>query len=257
MLRFAAIFFVGILISFGPMLPSFGEYGEQSLPDWVLRLHEFWLNEQISDIEFSNAIEYLQDEEIIQMRMQNEYDTITNFLISVSLAENKSTKFSDCSDGWYITGYFTPIESDYTGDVTEIEFDDEKKYYRSDFLATVKTEGWGRTLSGEYLGWYNNSFHLEDTHLDFFGNKLTVQSIAVDPYRILDHTKLLIPTLPTPWDKLIFTALDRGPSIQGKHIDVFTGEGIQAELETERITGEDNKVCKQAGPSWLDILFGK
>ncbi len=39
--------------------------------------------------------------------------------------------------------------------------------------------------------------------------------------------------------------LDEGPAIIGKHIDVFTGEGIDAENETFRNTGYNNQVCTQ------------
>ncbi len=44
---------------------------------------------------------------------------------------------------------------------------------------------------------------------------------------------------------MVFAGLDEGPSINGKHIDVFTGEGINAENETFRITSSNNKVCMQ------------
>ncbi len=44
---------------------------------------------------------------------------------------------------------------------------------------------------------------------------------------------------------MVFSGLDEGPSINGKHIDVFTGEGIDAENETFRITGSNNTVCMQ------------
>ncbi len=42
---------------------------------------------------------------------------------------------------------------------------------------------------------------------------------------------------------MVFSALDEGPSIIGKDIDVYTGEGIEGENETFRITGSNNDVC--------------
>ena len=155
--------------------------------------------------------------------------------------------FSTCSKDWYITGYYTPVESEYSGDFTTVLVGGVERQYRSDFLADVTIEGWGRTLSGDYLGWYQYSYHLSNYPLDAKGNKLVVGSVAVDPQKInlygRDVHKLIIPTLQSPWNEIIFNAVDVGPSIIGKHIDVFTGEGKQAEEETFRITRNGNTVC--------------
>ncbi len=151
--------------------------------------------------------------------------------------------FSDCSSDWYITGYFTPAESDYFGDFQKITFGDEIMQFRSDFLSVVKTEGWGKTISGEYVGWYDDSFHISDMALDSHGEPLLVQLVAVDPEIIKQKTYLIIPNLPSPWNEMIFQSSDVGPSITGKHIDVYVGEGKQAELETFRITSTENDVC--------------
>jgi len=78
------------------------------------------------------------------------------------------------------------------------------------------------------------------------GDKLLAKSVAVDSEIINQKTKLTIQTLPSPWSEMVFTASDVGPSIKGKHIDVYTGEGKQAELETFRITGTENDVCTEA-----------
>jgi len=236
-----------ILAQFTHVQPFFEVFAEDTfLPDWVFKLSKFWQSGDISNREFGNAVEYLQDKNIVQLIMEKEYDPITNFLITASIQkESTSTKFSNCSSDWYITGYFTPVESDYSGDFIRITFDDYIKHFRSDFLADVKIEGWGKTRLGDYVAWYDNSFHLSDAALDSHGDKLLVQSVAVDPILIEQKTKLSIPTLPSPWNELLFTASDIGPSIKGKHIDVYTGEGIQAELETFRITGTDNNVCTE------------
>jgi len=154
-----------------------------------------------------------------------------------------STFFSNCSSNWYVTGYFTPVESDYSGDFQKITIDDEIKHFKSDFLSVVKIEGWGKTISGEYVGWYDNSFHINDIALDSHGEPLLVQLVAVDPEIIKQKTNLLIPNLPSPWNEIVFESSDIGPSITGKHIDVYVGEGKQAELETFRITSIENDVC--------------
>ena len=237
-----------ILAQFTYVQPFFEVFAEDTfLPDWVFKLSEFWQSGDISNREFGNAVEYLQDKNIVQLIMEKEYDPITNFLITASIQkESTSSKFSNCSSDWYITGYFTPVESDYSGDFIRITFDDYIKHFRSDFLADVKIEGWGKTRLGDYVEWYDNSFHLSDAALDSHGDNLLVQSVAVDPILIEQKTKLSIPTLPSPWNELLFTAFDIGPSIKGKHIDVYTGEGKQAELETFRITGTENEVCTES-----------
>jgi len=157
--------------------------------------------------------------------------------------DQSTSTFSNCSSNWYITGYFTPVESDYSGDFQKITIDDEIKQFRSDFLSVVKIEGWGKTMSGEYVGWYDDSFHLSDVALDSHGEALLVKYVAVDSEIIKQKTNLIIPKLPSPWNEIVFESSDVGPSIKGKHIDVYVGEGKQAELETFRITSTENDVC--------------
>jgi len=155
------------------------------------------------------------------------------------------TNFPSCTSDWYITGYFLPIESDYSGKSVEISVDGVKQFYLEDFLKSVKIEGWGRTNSGNYLGWYHDAYTISDRYLDSQGNDLIVGMIAVDNLVIESGSELIIPTLPAPWNDMVFLGSDEGPSIIGKHIDVFTGEGISAENETFRITSNNNQVCMQ------------
>ncbi len=180
------------------------------------------------------------------------FASLTFYIIFVDesiIVSESTTSFLDCSSGWYITGYFTPVEFDYSGNFQNITFGNEIKQFRSDFLSVVKIEGWGKTISGEYVGWYDNSFHISDTALDSHGEPLLVQFVAVDSEIIKQKTNLIIPNLPSPWNKIIFESSDIGPSIKGKHIDVYTGEGKQAEQETFKITSTENDVCVE---SFLD-----
>ncbi len=156
---------------------------------------------------------------------------------------DESVDYSKCSDEWYITGYFTPVEDDHSGDILKVIIDDKEHTFKKDFVDAVRIEGWGRTQSGEYLGWYDESYHLSDIPLDGNGHELKISTIAVDKSLIQYGNKVTIPSLPHPWNKQVFNAEDEGPSIIGEHIDVYTGEGKQAELETFRITGNDNTVC--------------
>ena len=214
-----------------------------SLPEWVFTLSELWYLEKINDKEFSNALKYLQEQGIVKLEMNKNYDIISNFLITQQLEKKELTRFFNCSSDWQITGYFTPVEIDYTASTKEIIVENTTRHFKSDFLDDVVIEGWGKTQSGDYLGFYNDFFYTSDAALDLHGNNLLVTTIAVDSSIIKQKTKLIIPTLPTPWNEIIFTALDIGPAIIGKNIDVYTGEGKQAEFETFRITSDVNKVC--------------
>ena len=157
---------------------------------------------------------------------------------------NLEDVFTSCTEEWYTTGYHTPVESDYSGEFIPIIIDDTEREFRQDFVDKVTVNGWGKTLAGDYLGWYDNSFHLDSNALDSEGNVLTVGIVAVDPTLIEPNSSLIIPTLPDPWNKVIFQSSDVGDSIIGKHIDVFTGEGGAAEQETFQITGSNNRVCQ-------------
>ena len=56
------------------------------------------------------------------------------FVDDITMDPSIPTSFSNCSSNWYITGYFTPVESDYYGDLKKIVFGDEIKHFKSDFL---------------------------------------------------------------------------------------------------------------------------
>jgi len=155
-----------------------------------------------------------------------------------------------CTKGWYITGYFTPIESDYNGSkqlisvITPTSVAQERTFYSS-FLHEVQIEGWGRTLAGDYIGLVTNDkqWHSAANPTGASGEPLMQHTVAVDPNIVKMGQKLVVPTLPAPWNTTTLTAADVGPDIKGKHLDVFTGEGKSSGKETRRITGYDNQVC--------------
>ncbi len=238
------MFFLILIFQFG-MLTNSANAEIVYLPDWVLNLYYFWIDKKISDNELVNAINYLEDKNIIDLIMHKEYDTKSNFLLSVLQLDefNSESKFGSCTSEWYITGYFVPVEADYSGKLIDVTVNGENKQYDTDFVDVVRIEGWGKTNSGWYLGWYDDSYHLSYTPLDSHDNPLVAGMIAVDTSLIKHGSDVLIPTLPKPWDSIVFSAMDVGPAIVGKHIDVFTGEGLAAENETFRITDYNNKVC--------------
>jgi len=235
------VFFVGIGISYAIFSstdnPNTMKLANQELFDQMMSQNPK-MTQQWMDSSMMQSPEQMQ--QMMSMMMQNQ-----EFMLSVLQLEkhDRLHELTSCSSDWYITGYFIPIESDYSGKFSRIVVDNEARQFKIDFLKVVKTEGWGKTLSNDYLGWYDKSYHLSDTALDSIGEPLSLSSVAVDSSIIDENTELFIPSLPEPWDNIVFTANDEGPSIKDKHIDVFVGEGKIAEEESYRITGYENEVC--------------
>ena len=150
---------------------------------------------------------------------------------------------SGCSTDWYITGYYTPDETQFNGPKEEILVNGKSEFYKSKFIKEIKTEGWGKTTNGKYLGWYDNKFHLENNPLDYNGDILQIKTVAADLSVLPIGTKITIPDLPEPWSTFTFYVADVGPSINGKHIDVYAGEGNDARNITEKITSKGQNVC--------------
>ena len=233
---------------FACFLPVLADEAPFFIPGWFDAVHQYWQEGLITDDEFANAISYLKEHGVLRL-LGEEDEPIADFVDTYSMKRQIAlghSGFSDCSSGWYITGYFTPLESDYSGKFVTVSIDGISYKFREDFATEIKTEGWGRAVSGKYLGWYDESFHLSEKPLDAAGNALEVNAAAVDPSVIPANTRFTIPSLPTPWDVVVFTGSDTGSAIIGKHIDVYTGEGKNALDEAYRITEYDNIVCLEA-----------
>ena len=153
----------------------------------------------------------------------------------------------NCSDGWRITGYYTPVETDYTStEVTEIVVARSGKMsFNNDFLRAVFDddkgygEGWGKTRFGWYLGNYNGRWHKADAPLDANDKPLEANTVAVDTGLIPAGSTVNIPELPGDLGKLEFRSNDVGVSVHGKHVDVYTGEGREARRRMYRFTYEE------------------
>jgi len=209
-----------------------------------MQMMEDMMEDMMNRMQDDPELKQTMIEHMDRMKASKESMMDTDDQMMDSMMETKINSPS-CTSDWYITGYFLPIESDYSGKSVEISVDGVKEFYLSDFLEDVKIEGWGKPNSGNYLGWYHGAFTKSDSYLDSHGNDLIVGVVAVDASVIEHGTELTIPTLPEPWNDVVFSGLDEGPAINGKHIDVFTGEGKDAENETFRITGYNNQVCIQ------------
>jgi 3D (Asp-Asp-Asp) domain-containing protein len=152
---------------------------------------------------------------------------------------------SNCSDGWYITGYYIPREDELPDNPEQVYVEREGNLsFSQKFLSETHTEGWGITRFGWALGYHSGGWHRSDTGaLDAAGSPLKVGAIAIDRSVIPRGAQVTISTLPSPWASKTFQATDVGMGITGQHIDVFTGTGSSAEQETFRITSDNNRVC--------------
>jgi peptidoglycan/xylan/chitin deacetylase (PgdA/CDA1 family)/3D (Asp-Asp-Asp) domain-containing protein len=217
------------------------------------RLIDSIVQEKISIVHFSTVAKYIK----------NDHTQSISSLSKPSL---------QCSSGWSLTTYFTPVETDFDGSMKSILAVNELSNrsntpntaannngtYSSlstftSFLDAVQEYGWGKTRDGNYIGYYNNQYHLASNQLNSIGKKLEIGDVAVDPSIIPLGNNVTLPTLPAPWNNLSYLASDIGDSIKGKHISVYIGEGKMAEkteaaknlnyLESNSTLNENVKVC--------------
>jgi len=152
-----------------------------------------------------------------------------------------------CTSGWNVTGYFTPLETDYSGPTLSTTVNGTLRTFYSSFLASVQVEGWGKTRSGDYISYDVGKYSASAAPENSLGDPLKVGDAAVDFAVIQAGTNITIPSLPSPWNTTRFVADDSGAGIVGPHVDVYTGLGASAEQETFRITGNNQTVCHLVG----------
>jgi hypothetical protein len=183
------------------------------------------------------------------------------------------------STGWKITGYFTPLESDYVNDsLTSVYVRDTQdnmsydyaennskytlKKFPATFISEVNIQGSGKTVDDKILQtWTGNYIHPNGTKTRFYhyepcartssGICLPFLSSSLDsPIVMVAVTKgktdlnagviahgtmFHISNIPYPWNAKTFWAVDVG-EWHDKHVDVYTGYGLNARAEAERIT---------------------
>jgi 3D (Asp-Asp-Asp) domain-containing protein len=151
----------------------------------------------------------------------------------------------NCSNGWRITGYYTPLETDFHGAPQQITVQGQgTDSFPGDFLAGVQMEGWGQTRHGWFLGYYAKKYTSADAPQSARGRPLAVGSLAVDKNEIPFGSSVRIPGLPAPWNNQLFVADDVGSMINQKHVDVYCGTGASAQAQTMRITGNNQRLCQ-------------
>ena len=166
-------------------------------------------------------------------------------LLIISLLTNSACAASQCSDNWYITGYYTPVESDFSSRARQAVRVKGlgRLSFKKDFIYQVKIEGWGKTRHGWYLGYYSKAWHKSDAPLDAKGRALVVGTIATDPAVIASGQTVTIPALYQHVKRRRFVAKDVGRNIRQRRIDVYTGEGHAAKKRAYRLTRRDHRIC--------------
>lgn len=168
------------------------------------------------------------------------------FSASVLVLNNACTaNIVRCSNDWHITGYYTPVEEDYTTKErrTVKVKGVGKQSFNKDFIRQVQIEGWGKTKKGWYLGYYSRAWHKSHAPLDANGNELEVGTIATDPNVIASGKPVVIASLYKYIKRKRFIAKDVGRNIRRRRIDVYTGEGHAAKQIAYRLTKQNQRIC--------------
>jgi 3D (Asp-Asp-Asp) domain-containing protein len=176
------------------------------------------------------------------------YGQLNNYhsIVGVNNLNHDIQRQAGCTTGWYVTGYFTPKEIDYSGATKKVFIHGVgTRIFHTSFLKDVRTEGAGQTAFGWYIANLERGWTKIPYPQDSFDGELKAGvSIATDPSVIPTGTSgITISTLPSPWNTYQYKAVDTGPGIDGKHIDVYTGMGQMAKNITLRITGYNNTSC--------------
>ncbi len=152
-----------------------------------------------------------------------------------------------CTAGWNVTGYYTPVETDYTGTTQSVTVNGTLRTFYSSFLTSVQVEGWGQTKVGDYVSYANGLYTAAKAPENSLGDPLKLGDAAVDFAVVQAGTNFTIPTLPSPWNTTKLSADDSGAGIVGHHVDIYTGLGATAEQETFRITESNQTICQLVG----------
>jgi len=215
-----------------------------------------------------NDLSYLIDS-LVQARIPiAHFSTLVKYIKNNSnnlFSNNINNQSLNCSSGWQISTYFTPIETDFNGSKKTISALNGLMNNGSNggtisvnstslvsistftsFLDAVQEYGWGKTKDGSYLGYYDNKYYIASHPENSIGTTLRIGDIAVDPSLVPLGMKVTLPTLKAPWNNMTFTASDTGTSIKGKHVSIYIGEGkaVQASGPVEHNNNNlDVKVC--------------
>ena len=150
-----------------------------------------------------------------------------------------------CTNGWDVTGYYTPLESDFNGTSRQINIVGRgSDQFPSDFIKAMNIEGWGQTRYGWFLGYDGKIYTSSSAPLNGLDQPLKIGSLAVDKSEIAYGKSVRITNLLPPWSNQVFVADDVGAAIKKRHVDVYCGIGRAARAETFRITSSGRRLCQ-------------
>ena len=185
---------------------------------------------------------------VYRMRIETTFKTtvliIVGLLTSCSFVPTKP-----CNSEWRITGYYTPVESDFQAEPTAkiVASGIRNLSISKSFLEAVQIEGWGKLNTAvdgkKYLGYYGKRWHLSDSALNASGKPLTIGQVAADERMLSPSSEIYIVHAAGILSSGFFIVTDVGSRIRSKHIDVYTGEGKEAEGLTYKVTRNHATVC--------------
>ncbi len=88
----------GIFVLFLSFLSLSSAYAESEIPDWARNIATWWGVGEISDDEFKNAIQFLVEQQIIQVELPNDSGINLLTILDILVAEPKITLDKDCYD---------------------------------------------------------------------------------------------------------------------------------------------------------------
>ncbi|MDN3649293.1 3D domain-containing protein [Reinekea marina] len=164
---------------------------------------------------------------------------IAFMLVATQSCASNAQLNSACSTNWKITGYYTPVESEYNGKNATITVTGIGTLsFNQSFLKDVKMEGWGKTRHDWYLGYYGQRWHKSNKPLNALGQALVIGTAATDHKYIGSGQQFYVNSSAELLQKQVFKAGDVGQKIRKKHVDIYTGEGSLAKIQTWELTGE-------------------
>ncbi len=89
------IFIVIGIISISPIMFFMVQAEENTIPSWIKNTAKFWVDEQVTDIEFINALEYMINNNIINVSSQNtKYEDAGDFYVKYNPNPNSNYEYS-------------------------------------------------------------------------------------------------------------------------------------------------------------------
>jgi len=112
-------FLIGISLIF-----SFSaEAQENIVPSWIKNTTSFWVDGEVSDTEFINAVKFLIESEILVIETESLIDDQGDFYITYK--ENPNTPFENSSRDWLISNEYLELQTEFLNELFRLPYDVE------------------------------------------------------------------------------------------------------------------------------------